>query len=49
MNTHTEIQQAIADYRKTHFGGWPWPRHDQVHGGYPERFAKYSDGKHEKP
>lgn len=49
MNTHTEIQQAIADYRKTHFGGWPWPRHDQVHGGDPERFAKYSDGKHEKP
>lgn len=49
MNTHIEIQQAMADYRKTHFGGWPWPRHDQVHGGNPERFAKYSDGKLEKP
>ncbi|HSV88108.1 MAG TPA: pirin family protein [Bacteroidales bacterium] len=49
MNTHVEIQQAISDYRKTQFGGWPWPRHDQVHGSNPARFAKYSDGKLEKP
>jgi redox-sensitive bicupin YhaK (pirin superfamily) len=49
MNSQAEIQQAISDFRRTQFGGWPWPRHDQVHGSDPARFAKYSDGKQEKP
>ena len=47
MNTEAEIQQAFADYRKTEFGGWPWPRPDQIHDPTMGRFAKYPDGKEE--
>ena len=45
MNSEAEIQQAFNDYRKTEFGGWPWPRRDQVHTRESGRFAKYRDGK----
>ena len=48
MNTKEEIVQTFADYRRSEFGGWPWPRHDMVHGPTIERFAKYPDGKIEK-
>jgi len=47
MNTQAEIQQAINDYRQTEFGGWPWPRYDQVHPRSQRRFAKYADGTEE--
>jgi redox-sensitive bicupin YhaK (pirin superfamily) len=47
MNTEAEIRQAFADYRKTEFGGWPWPHPDQVHGPSKRRFAKYPDGTEE--
>ena len=47
MNSQTEIQQAMSDYRQTEFGGWPWPRRDQVHPRTQGRFAKYSDGSEE--
>jgi len=47
MNNAAEIQQAIYDYRSTGFGGWPWPRHDQVHSAERGRFARYSDGREE--
>ncbi len=49
MNTRDEIAQAFADYQKTNFGGWPWPRHDMVHGSDGSRFAKYPDGRVERP
>lgn len=47
MNTKSEIQQAIYDYQRTQFGGWPWPRRDQVHPRTKGRFAKYANGREE--
>lgn len=47
MNTKEEINQAFEDYHKTQFGGWPWPRYDQVHAREKSRFAKHADGKEE--
>ena len=47
MNTSEEIHQAFSDYRNTQFGGWPWPRYDNVHPREKGRFAKYSDGREE--
>jgi quercetin 2,3-dioxygenase len=47
MNNNDEIQQAIRDYRSTQFGGWPWPRHDNVHDRKRGRFAKHADGREE--
>lgn len=44
MNTKEEIKQAFEDYHKTQFGGWPWPKADQVHERSRKRFAKYADG-----
>ncbi|NCC73693.1 MAG: pirin family protein [Sphingobacteriia bacterium] len=49
MNTQSEIQQAINDFRKTQFGGWPWPRFDNVHDRQKGRFARYANGKVETP
>lgn len=47
MNTKEEINQAFEDYHKTQFGGWPWPKYDQVHDRNKKRFAKHADGKEE--
>ncbi len=49
MNTQDEIRQAYADYQSTRFGGWPWDRPDPVHPKDQGRFAKYSDGRFERP
>ena len=49
MNSRAEIEQAFADYRSTEFGGWPWPRKDQVHDPARGRFARHVDGKVEEP
>lgn len=47
MNTKEEIQQAFEDYHQTQFGGWPWPRPDQVHDRSKGRFALHADGTEE--
>lgn len=44
MNTQTEIQQAMSEYQRTQFGGWPWPSYEHVHPREKGRFAKYPDG-----
>lgn len=42
MNTNDEIQQAFMDYRRTEFGGWPWPRDDMVFPAEKGRFALFN-------
>lgn len=49
MNDKNEIIQTFRDYEKSQFGGWPWPRPDMIHGSNLERFAKYPNGRIEKP
>ena len=48
MNTPAEIQQAFADYRRTGFGGWPWPSDGPVHARGEGRFARHPDGRLER-
>lgn len=44
MNTPEELRQAVDDYQRTRFGGWPWDRSDPVHARTDGRFAIHADG-----
>jgi hypothetical protein len=48
MNTREEIQHALDDYRRTLFGGWPWPSDDPVHPREEGRFARHAGGRIER-
>jgi len=47
MNTQEEIREAMSDYGKTQFGGWPWTEKEVVHSREKGRFALHSDGRKE--
>jgi len=49
MNSRAEIAQTLDDYRRTQFGGWPWPDSAPVHGRDPARFARHPGGREERP
>lgn len=49
MTTAEEIHEAFADYRRTEFGGWPWPEPGPVHARDAGRFARYPDGRVDRP
>ena len=48
MNTRAELEQAFQDYRRTQFGGWPFPEHAPVHPRTRGRFARHADGRVEE-
>lgn len=47
MNEAKQIEEAIRDYRRTRFGGWPWDRPGPVHPREATRFAIHADGRRE--
>lgn len=47
-NSNAEIQEVIREYQRTEFGGWPWPKSDQVHEKSKGRFAIHADGRLEE-
>ena len=40
MTSPAEIQEALRDYQRTGFGGWPWPSDAPVHPRDAGRFAR---------
>jgi len=49
MSTREELLEAFAEYEGSGFGGWPWPEDGPVHGGTARRFARFPDGKEDRP
>jgi hypothetical protein len=48
MNTRAELEQAFQDYRRTQFGGWPFPESAPVHPRTRGRFARHANGRVEE-
>jgi hypothetical protein len=48
MNTRAELEQAFNDYRRTQFGGWPYPVNGPVFARERGRFARHADGRVEE-
>jgi quercetin 2,3-dioxygenase len=46
--SQAELQDVFHSYQRTDFGGWPWPKHDQVHDASRGRFAIHADGRVEE-
>ncbi len=49
MNDRAGLVQAVEDYQRAGFGGWPWPSDDPHHGRAEGRFAHHADGRIERP
>jgi hypothetical protein len=45
LNDKAGIERAFADYRRTGFGGWPFPDDAPTHARADGRFAKHADGR----
>lgn len=44
MNSRQEIEQAMNEFRRTEFGGWPWDSPEPVNNLDDGRFASYKNG-----
>jgi len=49
MTTRDEIRATIDDYQRTRFGGWKWSPPEPVHSRDEGRFARFADGRLERP
>lgn len=49
MNSTRQIQEAIMDYQRTQFGGWPHGTSQPVWPATQGRFAQHVDGRLEEP
>ncbi|SEJ77081.1 hypothetical protein SAMN05192553_11231 [Cyclobacterium xiamenense] len=47
MNSNQEIQDAVHEFQRTQFGGWPWSSHEHTHPRERGRFAIHADGREE--
>lgn len=49
MNDRAGLEQAVHDYQRTQFGGWPWKSDDPTHARDAGRFAVHPDGRRDHP
>lgn len=49
MNDEAGLRQTFEEYRRTGFGGWPWPIEGPVHPADQGRFALHPDGRLDEP
>ncbi|MGN6107365.1 MAG: pirin family protein [Kofleriaceae bacterium] len=49
MTTREELRETFRDYQRTRFGGWSWPSAEPVHPRDEGRFARYADGRVDRP